>query len=277
MKKFFYPSSIAIFGVSSTGNNLARIIVENLDRFGFDGKAFPVGTTQGKLGKRKIVTSVNEIKEVPDLAVLLVPGRFVPETLMACGKKGIRHVIIESGGFTEFDESKKELENQIRSIAEQYEIQIIGPNCFGVINLENGVVLPFFVLNPGYMKKDLLPLSPRVAEFFTIRPCSHHAGVGLNKLISIGNKLLTNEIPVSNTLSTIKILPLLDCILKILPVEEGFWRSLANHQTSCVPQGKSYPCPLRRLPGFIQPALASDDEVADAALKQAGIHRCKFS
>ncbi len=87
MKKFFYPSSIAIFGVSSTGNNLARIIVENLDRFGFDGKAFPVGTTQGKLGKRKIVTSVNEIKEVPDLAVLLVPGRFVPETLMACGKK----------------------------------------------------------------------------------------------------------------------------------------------------------------------------------------------
>jgi acetyltransferase len=81
--------------------------VENLDRFGFPGKVFPVATKKGKLGKRKILTSVNKIKETPDLAVILVPGRFVPETLIACAKKGIRHVIIESGGFTEFDEGSQ--------------------------------------------------------------------------------------------------------------------------------------------------------------------------
>ena len=90
MNKFFYPSNIAIFGVSPTDSNLARIIVENLDRFGFAGKVFPVGAKKGKLGKRNILASINEIKEIPDLAVILVPGRFVPDTLMACGKKGVQ-------------------------------------------------------------------------------------------------------------------------------------------------------------------------------------------
>ena len=42
MKKFFYPESIVVFGVSPTDNNLARIIVDNLDRFQFSGKVFPV-------------------------------------------------------------------------------------------------------------------------------------------------------------------------------------------------------------------------------------------
>ena len=52
---------------------------------------------------------------------------------MACGKKGIRNVIIESGGFTEFDEGKKVLEEQIQAIARQYGMHVIGPNCFGAI------------------------------------------------------------------------------------------------------------------------------------------------
>jgi len=274
MKKFFHPESIAIFGVSSTGNNLARIIVENLDRFGFDGKAFPVGTTQGKLGKRKIVTSVNEIKEVPDLAVLLVPGRFVPETLMACGKKGIRHVIIESGGFTEFDESKKELENQIRSIAEQYEIQIIGPNCFGVINLENGVVLPFFVLNPGYMKKGSASLiSQSGGIFYDTSMLASCEGVGLNKLISIGNKLLTNEITCLEYLVNDQNTAVIGLYLENFTSGRRLLE-IALQTTKPVVCLKANRTPAAaEVARFHTTALAGDDEVADAALKQAGIHR----
>jgi acetyltransferase len=128
MKKFFYPESIVVFGVSPTDNNLARIIVDNLDRFQFSGKVFPVGTKKGELGRRRVFTSVHEIDETLDLAVILVPGRFVPETLMACAKKGIRHVIIESGGFTELDVSNKVLEDQIQAISEQHTMQVIGPN-----------------------------------------------------------------------------------------------------------------------------------------------------
>jgi len=143
MKQFFHPESIAIFGVSPTASNLARIIVDNLDRFGFAGKVFPVGAKKGKLGKRNILASVNEIEDTPDLAVILVPGRFVPDTLMACGKKGIRHVIIESGGFTEFDDGKKVLEEQIQAIASNFGIRVIGPNCFGSLTWRPELSFPF--------------------------------------------------------------------------------------------------------------------------------------
>ncbi len=248
--------------------------MENLDRFGFDGKAFPVGTTQGKLGKRKIVTSVNEIKEVPDLAVLLVPGRFVPETLMACGKKGIRHVIIESGGFTEFNESKKELENQIRSIAEQYEIQVIGPNCFGVINLENGVVLPFFVLNPGYMKKGSASLiSQSGGIFYDTSMLASCEGVGLNKLISIGNKLLTNEITCLEYLVNDQNTAVIGLYLENFTSGRRLLE-IALQTTKPVVCLKANRTPAAaEVARFHTTALAGDDEVADAALKQAGIHR----
>ena len=34
-----------------------------------------------------------------------------------------------------------------------WNINVLGPNCFGVTNLENGLVLPFFIVEPRYMKQ----------------------------------------------------------------------------------------------------------------------------
>jgi acetate---CoA ligase (ADP-forming) len=274
VNNFFYPSNIAIFGVSPTDENLARIIVENLDRFKFAGKVFPVGTKKGKLSKRKILTSVNEIKETPDLAVILVPGRFVPETLVACGKKGIRHVIIESGGFTEFDEGKKGLEDQIQAIAEQYGIQVIGPNCFGVINLENGVILPFFVLNPSYMKKGSVSLiSQSGGIFYDTSMLASCEGVGLNKLISIGNKLLTNEITCLEYLAKDKKTTAIGLYLENF-TNGGRLMKIAAQTAKPIVCLKANRSPAaEEVARFHTTALAGDDTVADAALEQAGIHR----
>ena len=274
MKKFFYPESIAIFGVSATEKNLARIIVEDLDRFGFNGKVFPVGTTKGKLGKRKILTSVNEIKEIPDLAVILVPGRFVPETLLACGKKGIRHVIIESGGFTEFDDNNKPLEEQIQTISGQYEIQVIGPNCFGVINLEAGVVLPFFVLNPDYMKKGSVSLiSQSGGIFYDTSMLASCEGIGLGKLISVGNKLLINEIACLEYLIEDNKTSVIGLYLENFTDGRRFME-LASQTAKPIVCLKANRSPAAsEVARFHTTALAGDDEVADAALKQACIHR----
>jgi acetyltransferase len=274
MKKFFHPESIAIFGVSNTASNLARIIVENLDRFGFTGKVFPVGTKKGKLGNRKIFASVNEITETPDLAVILVPGRFVPEALLACGKKGIRSVIIESGGFTEFDEGKKGLEDRIKAIAEQYGIQVVGPNCFGVINLENGVILPFFVLNPSYMKKGSTSLiSQSGGIFYDTSMLASCEGVCLNKLISIGNKLLTNEITCLEYLVNDKKTATIGLYLENFTNGRRLMELAAQTAKPIVCLKANRTPAAEEVARFHTTALAGDDEAADCALKQAGIHR----
>lgn len=274
MKTFFYPKSIAVFGVSPTEGNLARIIVENLDRFGFTGKVFPVGTKKGELGERSILSSVDETEETPDLAVILVPGRFVPETLRECAHKGIRHVIIESGGFTEFDEGNKGLEHQIQAIASDYGIQVIGPNCFGVINLEAGVVLPFFVLQTGYMKRGSVSLiSQSGGIFYDTCMLASCEGIGLGKLMSIGNKLLTNEIDCLEYLVNDDRTSVIGLYL------ENFSNSRrlmdialqASKPIVCLKANRSPAA--AEVARFHTTALAGDDAVADAALKQAGIHR----
>jgi acyl-CoA synthetase (NDP forming) len=271
---FFYPSSIAVFGISDTPSNLARIIVENLDRFGFAGKIFPVGTKTGKLGNRNILTSINEIEETPDLAVILVPGRFVPDTLMACGQKGIRNVVIESGGFTEFDDGKKVLEEQIQAIARQYGMHVIGPNCFGVINLEAGIVLPFFVLNPSYMKKGSVSLvSQSGGIFYDTCMLASCEGVGLNKLVSIGNKLLTSEIDFLEYLAHDETTSTIGLYLENFTDGRRLMElaSRISKPIVCLKANRS-PAAIE-VARFHTTALAGDDEVAHAALKQAGIHR----
>jgi acetyltransferase len=274
MQKIFYPQSIAVFGVSNAPHNLARIIVDNLDRFGFAGKVYPLGAKKGMLGTRAIHASINDIEETPDLAVILVPGRFAPQTLEACGKKGVRHVIIESGGFTEFEEGKRALEEYIQTIAHKYGIQVIGPNCFGVINLEVGVVVPFFIINPDYMKKGGFSLvSQSGGIFYDTCMLASCEGIGLGKLMSIGNKLLTNEITCIEYLINDEQTSVIGLYLENFTNGRRLMELAAKTSKPIVCLKANRSPAASEVARFHTTALAGDDEVADAALKQAGIHR----
>ena len=173
MRHFFYPESIAVFGVSDGPSNLAKSIVGNLLRFGFRGDVFPIGNHEGEIEGKRIFTDLAQVEKSPDLAVLLVPAAQIPAILDACGRKGTRHVIIESAGFTELgDEDKRGLENEILSIASKWGITFQGPNCFGVMNMEKGVILPFFGLDPGSVKTGGASFIGQSGGIFSTRPCS---------------------------------------------------------------------------------------------------------
>ncbi len=164
MRKFFSPHSIAVFGASDKPANLARRIVDNLQRFGFSGGIYPVGKGGGQLDGLPIYADIEDVPATPELAVLLVPAALIPGILEACGKKGVQRVIIETGGFTELDADNRGLEERIVAIAAAYGIRFIGPNCFGVINMEEGVVVPFFVIDPAYLKTGRASLISRASR-----------------------------------------------------------------------------------------------------------------
>jgi hypothetical protein len=88
MNRFFYPSSIAVFGVADHPRNLARNIVTQSLEFGFRGSIYPVGRKPGTVGGKAIITNPEALPEGIDLAVILVPARFVAETLNICGRRG---------------------------------------------------------------------------------------------------------------------------------------------------------------------------------------------
>ncbi len=274
MEKFFYPESIAVFGVSDTLSNLARIIVENLKKFGFRGPFYPIGVSGGAVEGRAILRDLSEVPGVPDLAVVLVPARYVPDTLEACGKKGIRNVVLESGGFSELSDDRTSLEREVRSIADRYDMSLIGPNCFGVVNVEAGVVLPFFIINPAYVKQGAASLISQSGGVFydTCMLCSVE-NVGLRKLVSIGNKLMTDENDILEYMLKDRGAGVIGLYLENFSDGRRFMDLACSSDKPVVVLKANRGEASGEIAKFHTTALVGDDGVADAAMRQAGITR----
>ena len=129
MKKIFDPKSIAVIGVSESKDNLGQNIISNLVNFGYAGKIYAVGPKGGKVMGYTVYTSVLDVPETADLAVILTPARFIPEVITQCGIKGIKLAIIESAGFREMGEGGKNIEKDLLTAANLSGIRFVGPNC----------------------------------------------------------------------------------------------------------------------------------------------------
>lgn len=276
MNKFFYPAGIAVFGVSDSENNLARNIVENLLTFSFKGEVYPVGRKGGFIGAKKIYKKLQDVPQTPDLAVLLIPAHMIPQTLNECAKYGIRRAVIEAGGFSEFSSKGSEAERVILEIVQSNQMKVIGPNCVGTVNVENGVVLPFYPVEAGAVKKGSASLISQSGALLqdTIRKASAE-NLGLNKLISVGNKLQLDE---NDFLEYLISDPGTDTIgLYLEGIKNGRrLMDLAYSTDKPIIIVKANRTQAgREIAQFHTAALAGDDEVTDAAFRQCGIHRAR--
>ena len=125
MKGIFSPGRVAVIGVSAKPDNLGRNIMLNLIDFGFDGVVYPVGPSGGAITTRRIYKSVVDIPDDIDLAVILVPARFVPQVIEDFGQKGVKRAIIETARFSDYSDEVKEIEEQVVAIAMKYGIRFI--------------------------------------------------------------------------------------------------------------------------------------------------------
>jgi acetyltransferase len=189
MKGIFSPGSVAVVGVSAKPDNLGRNIMLNLIDFGFNGIVYPVGPSGGTITTRRIYKSVVDIPDHVDMAVILVPARFVPPVMEDCGQKGVKRAIIETAGFSEYSDEGKAIEKEVVAIAKKYNIRFIGPNCIGVINMENGFSVPFPRLTPFIRKGEVSIISQSGGVGLSIMNHMAAEGIGLNKFASVGNML----------------------------------------------------------------------------------------
>ena len=274
MKEFFFPESVAIYGVSAAPGNIGIGIMENLERFSFKGNVYPIGEKAGLVMGKTIARNIEELGVIPDVAVFIIPAKGIPEKLEECGKKGVRYAIIESGGFSEFGKEKEVLEREIVDIARKWDIKILGPNCIGTINLENGLVLPFVPFHKGFMKKGAISLISQSGGFLhdilLLLSCDN---LGVNKLISAGNKLMLDE---NDFLEYLISDPATSTIgLYLEDIRNG--RRLAHLAESTgkpiIVLKANEGAGSSHIAQFHTASLAGDDLLADALLRQAGIHR----
>jgi acyl-CoA synthetase (NDP forming) len=275
MQEIFYPNSVVVIGVSEKPDNLGRNIVGNLVEYGFNGVVYAVGPSGGVIETRRIYRSVEDIPDVVDMAIIMTPAPTVPDILEACGRKRIPRAIIETAGFREYDEGGKALEKEIDRVAQQYGIRYVGPNCIGVINMENGLCVPFPRLHKFLKQGHVSVISQSGGVGMSVLNLMANEGLGLNKFVSIGNM---QNLDAEDMLEYLISDPGTDVIFMYLESMRNGRRlmDIARSTDKPILIFKSNISSLGQKIAMSHTAsLTSDDKVVDAAFHQAGILRVR--
>ena len=219
---------------------------------------------------------MEDLHEGIDVAVILTPALTVPGILESCGQKGIRWAIIETGGFREYSEEGAQLENEILQIARKWGIRIVGPNGIGIMNIHNGFVVPFSKLKRGPVSKGKVSiLAQSGGILLAYASLLTSANVGLSKFVSMGNKIDLNEIDYLKYLIEDPQTEIIGLYLEslergreLMDIARSTSKPIIVHKANT---GES----SRHIAKLHTAALANDDRVVEAALRQADIIRTK--
>lgn len=186
--ELFSPRSVAVVGASEREGSVGRAIMENLlERF--KGMIYPVNIKRKSVLGLKAYPRLSELPEAPDLVVVAVPAKFVPEVIREAGKVGAKAAIVISAGFKEVGPEGAKLEEELVEAAREAGLRVLGPNCLGVYDAHTGLDTIF---NPSDRQGKPRPgnvafISQSGALGAAILDWLHESGIGMSKFISYGN------------------------------------------------------------------------------------------
>ena len=134
LDKIMKPKSIAVVGASTKDHTIGSDIMKRLQEYKFTGKIYPINPKGGIIEGLQAYTTVNEVPDEIDLAIIVVNSKFVMDTIDQCNEKGIKGLCIITAGFKETGKEGAELEKQLVEKLNQYGMRCVGPNCLGVVN-----------------------------------------------------------------------------------------------------------------------------------------------
>ncbi|MDF1498345.1 MAG: acetate--CoA ligase family protein [Patescibacteria group bacterium] len=192
LHNFFNPKSIAVIGASSNKKKLGYGMLRNILDYGYKGKVYAVNLKYDKVQGMKAYSSVLDIKQKIDLAVIVIPARAVNFVLAECGMAKIKNVIIISAGFKEIGKEGEILEQEMKKVAKRYEINILGPNCLGILDSTSDLNASFA---EGMVQKGSIGFISQSGAICTgMLDWANLNNVGFSRFVSMGNKAMISEI-----------------------------------------------------------------------------------
>lgn len=186
LENLFNPKSVAVIGASGNPQKIGYALASNL----LDGKnerrIFLVNPSEKEILGEQVFSSIAEIKEGIDLAVIAVKPEIVPVVLKACGEKKIPYCIIITAGYKETGEEGKKREDELKQIAKSFGIKIIGPNCLGIFDCQNNFNATFGDKLPKI--GDISVISQSGAVGTSMLDFAQKENIGFAKFISVGNE-----------------------------------------------------------------------------------------
>ncbi len=188
---FFYPRSVAMIGASQNPLKPNGIPLYLMSMFGYQGNLYPVNPKYERVGGLKCYPTILDIEEPLDLAIIGVAADRTMEILEECARKRVKAVIIFTSGFAEVNEEGRKNQAEMKRLAENSGMRILGPNCLGILNYYNGNMASFFY---NQERADLV--HPEQLSFITqsgglgaiIYQMVIQMSIGFNYFVSTGNE-----------------------------------------------------------------------------------------
>jgi acetate---CoA ligase (ADP-forming) len=135
------PRNVVILGATDKPGNWPQRVWRNLDRYGFKGPVFPMNPSRDTVWDTRCYRSFGELPEAPDHVIILIPARFVADSIREAARAGARSATVMTSGFGEVtDEGAAELTAELQRALDETGLAISGPNCLGNFNAANSMV-----------------------------------------------------------------------------------------------------------------------------------------
>jgi acetyltransferase len=272
MRKLFRPDSVAVVGASTDPAKLGHQIMKNIIDAGFSGPVHPINPKAEEILERPVYPSISDLPEPVDLAVVIVPARFVPGVIEECGQKGVGAAIVITGGFKEAGPSGEALEEELVEAAQRGGVAVVGPNCQGINHPYHGLCASWPLLtNRGPVA--LISQSGTVGA--ALMDWAQMEGLGVSCFVSMGNRCDVDESDLiryfaqdENTRAIAVYLEGVKDARKFLAAVEECRKPLVIFKAGWTDRG-------RIAAESHTKSLAGRDEIYEAVFRQYGIHRAR--
>lgn len=189
---FFHPQGVAVIGASADPTKLGHAVLKNILDSGYPGAVYAVNPKGGEILGVPVFPEITAISDRVDLAVIVIPAPLVAEVLEQCGEKGCRGVIVISAGFREVGIEGKRAERRLIEIADRYGMDMLGPNCLGILD----TIIP---INASFARTfaqrgTIAFMTQSGALATAILDWALANRMGFSRFVSLGNKADLNEV-----------------------------------------------------------------------------------
>ncbi len=275
LESFFNPRSVAVVGASSRPGKVGYEILAGLRRDGYEGAIYPINPNHSEVQGLKAFADLKSIGQTPDLAIIVVSARHVPQIVQNCADIGVKAAVIVSSGFKESGPEGADREQKILGIAKPAGLRIIGPNCIGIM-------VPASRLNASFAGD--LPDAGGIGYFSqsgsllaAIVDMARETGLGFSKLVSIGNKADVDELTLIRALGEDDDTRVIAGYLETIADGDAFIRASEriSRQKPILLMKAGFTAAGARAASSHTGRLAGSEHAYECVFERAGVVRCE--
>ena len=189
MRRIMQPRAVAVIGASAEDGKIGNSVMRNLIGGGYAGEIHPIHPRAEEILGRRCYASVADVPGEIDVAVFCIPAARVAGVLEEVGRKGIAGAVLIPSGFAEVGE--QELQDQVVEVGRRHGVRLMGPNIYGFYYTHENLCATFCT---PYTERGQVALSSQSGGVgMAILGFSRSAGMGVSAIVGLGNKCDIDE------------------------------------------------------------------------------------